>query len=228
MFGWLLAMIGQRYGWPVPEGGAGELTAALVRRLESRGGHVRCGVPVESVVVRGGRALGVRTATGEAVRAARAVLADVPAPRLYGGLVGWPDLPGSLRADVERFDWDHATFKVDWALSARSPGRRRRPGRAGTVHLSAGLDAMSVYAGAARHGTGPVRAVRAPRPDDHRGPVPLPRRNRVGLGLHPRAAASEGRRGARRRHRSLGRAEQDAMAARLERAVERSRPVSAP
>ena len=30
--------LGQQYGFPVPEGGAGQLTAALVRRLTERGG----------------------------------------------------------------------------------------------------------------------------------------------------------------------------------------------
>lgn len=147
VFGWLLAMIGQRHGWPVPEGGAGELTAALVRRLEARGGRVRCGTPVTSVIVRNGRALGVRTEDGEAVRAARAVLADVSAPALYGGLVGWSDLPGSLRADMRRFTWDHATFKVDWALSGPVPWTSPDAARAGTVHLSPGLDAMTDYSG---------------------------------------------------------------------------------
>ncbi len=34
-FGWLMSMLGQRCGFPVPAGGAGELTAALVRRLEA-------------------------------------------------------------------------------------------------------------------------------------------------------------------------------------------------
>ncbi|WP_433471956.1 phytoene desaturase family protein [Spirillospora sp. CA-142024] len=145
LFGWLLAMLGQRYGWPVPEGGAGELTAALVRRLESRGGRVRCGTPVTSVVVRNGRALGVRTASGEPVRAARAVLADVPAPALYGGLVPWADLPASLRADMRRFTWDPATFKVDWALSGPIPWTSPGAGRAGTVHLSPGLDELTGY-----------------------------------------------------------------------------------
>ncbi|MGP4028572.1 phytoene desaturase family protein [Actinomadura sp. 3N407] len=145
VFGWLLAMIGQRYGWPVPEGGAGELTAALVRRLESRGGRVRCDTPVASVIVREGRALGVRTASGEPVRAAKAVLADVSAPLLYGGLVGWSDLPASLRADMRHFDWDHATFKVDWALSGPIPWASPGAARAGTVHLSPGMDALSDY-----------------------------------------------------------------------------------
>jgi phytoene dehydrogenase-like protein len=145
VFGWLLAMTGQRHGWPVPEGGAGELAAALVRRLESRGGRLRCGVRVESVVVRDGRALGVRTAGGERVRAAKAVLADVAAPALYGGLVGWSDLPASLRADMRRFSWDHATFKVDWALSGPVPWASPGAARAGTVHLSPGMDALTRY-----------------------------------------------------------------------------------
>ncbi|MEA2451108.1 MAG: hypothetical protein QOG63_3040, partial [Thermoleophilaceae bacterium] len=33
IYGWLLASLAQQHGWPVPEGGSGELTAALVRRL---------------------------------------------------------------------------------------------------------------------------------------------------------------------------------------------------
>jgi phytoene dehydrogenase-like protein len=144
-FGWLLTMLGQHYGWPVPEGGAGELTRALVRRLESRGGRVRCGAPVTCVVVGHGRALGVRTAGGEAVRARRAVLADVTAPALYGGLVGWEQLPRSLREGMRRFQWDFATFKVDWALSGPIPWAAPQVSRAGTVHLARSLNAMTQY-----------------------------------------------------------------------------------
>ena len=40
VYGWLLAMLGQQVGWPVPRGGAQSITDALVRRLESRGGRV--------------------------------------------------------------------------------------------------------------------------------------------------------------------------------------------
>ncbi|MBW8483874.1 phytoene desaturase family protein [Actinomadura parmotrematis] len=144
-FGWLLAMLGQQYGWPVPEGGAGELANALVRRLESRGGTVRCDTPVTEVVVRDGRALGVRTASGEAIRATRAVLADVSAPALYGGLVGWEHLPARLRDDLRRFQWDYATFKVDWALSGPIPWASPGAARAGTVHLAADMDALTTF-----------------------------------------------------------------------------------
>jgi phytoene dehydrogenase-like protein len=82
MFGWLMAMLGQTVGFPVPQGGAGALSAALVRRLQAAGGRVQCGSPVSRVLVRDGRAVGVRCA-GETVSARRAVLADVSAPALY-------------------------------------------------------------------------------------------------------------------------------------------------
>ncbi|MEO5876058.1 MAG: NAD(P)/FAD-dependent oxidoreductase [Streptosporangiaceae bacterium] len=144
-FGWLLAMLGQQHGWPVPAGGAGELTRALLRRLEARGGTVRCGTPVRSVVVRDGRALGVRTADGEAIRATRGVFADVPAPALYGGLVDWADLPTRLREDLRRFQWDFATFKVDWALSGPIPWSSPEASRAGTVHLAENMNALTDF-----------------------------------------------------------------------------------
>ncbi|MYV99256.1 NAD(P)/FAD-dependent oxidoreductase, partial [Streptomyces sp. SID3343] len=110
------------------------------------GGTVRCGTRVTSVVVRGGRALGVRTADGDAVRAGRAILADVPAPALYGGLVSWDDLPTRLRDDIRRFQWDLGTVKVDWALDGPIPWADPESGAAGTVHLAADLNEMSDHA----------------------------------------------------------------------------------
>lgn len=145
-FGWLMSMLGQTYGFPVPCGGAGSLTAALVRRLVRRGGSVRCGERVTEVVVRGGRAVGVRTAGGEAVPAGRAVLADVSAPALYGSLVPEHHLPGRLLADLKRFQWDFATFKVDWALNGPVPWTCPEAAQAGTVHLAEGVDGLTRFA----------------------------------------------------------------------------------
>ncbi|MFJ7998322.1 phytoene desaturase family protein [Streptomyces sp. NPDC096310] len=145
-FGWLMSMLGQTYGFPVPTGGAGALTAALVRRLARRGGAVRCGERVTEVVVRGGRAVGVRTAGGEGVAARKAVLADVSAPALYGSLVAERHLPGRLLADLKRFQWDFATFKVDWALNGPVPWTCPEAARAGTVHLAEGVDGLTRFA----------------------------------------------------------------------------------
>ena len=67
-FAWVLCGLGQDVGWPVPEGGSGQLSAALVARLRARGGQVVCDSPVDRVVVRDRRAVAVRT-RGDDVRA---------------------------------------------------------------------------------------------------------------------------------------------------------------
>ncbi|MFE4830421.1 phytoene desaturase family protein [Streptomyces sp. NPDC056672] len=156
-FGWLMSMLGQTYGFPVPVGGSGELTAALVRRLSRRGVTVRCGERVTEVVVRGGRAVGVRTATGGAVAVRRAVLADVSAPDLYRGLVGAEHLPSRVLDDLRRFQWDWATFKVDWALDGPVPWDARAAGSAGTVHLADGMDDLTRFAAQLAMGRVPDR-----------------------------------------------------------------------
>ncbi|MCF2539751.1 MULTISPECIES: phytoene desaturase family protein [Streptomyces] len=145
-FGWLMTMLGQTYGFPVPAGGSGALTDALVRRLLSLGGEVRCGQRVERVVVRGGRAVGVRTAAGDTVAARRAVLADLSVPALYGDLVEPEHLPAQLLDDLRRFQWDFATFKVDWALDGPVPWQAEQAARAGTVHLADGVDELTRFA----------------------------------------------------------------------------------
>ncbi len=146
IFGWLLAMLGQQVGFPVPEGGAERLVDALVARLTAAGGQIRCGERVESVLVAHGRATGVRLAGGEAVQARHAVLADVPAPMLYGGLVAAEHLPARLLQDLEAFQWDSATIKIDWALSAPVPWADPQVAGSGTVHLGADMDGLTRYA----------------------------------------------------------------------------------
>ncbi|MDX3095566.1 NAD(P)/FAD-dependent oxidoreductase [Streptomyces sp. ME19-03-3] len=156
-FGWLMAMLGQTHGFPVPVGGAGSLTAALVARLRGHGGTLRCGARVTSVVVRGGRAVGVRTADGDAVPARRAVLADVSVPTLYGALVSADDLPAQVLRDLRRFQWDFATFKVDWALDGPVPWSAPAAAQAGTVHLAEGVDALTRFTAEIAMGQVPER-----------------------------------------------------------------------
>jgi phytoene dehydrogenase-like protein len=144
-YGWLLAMLGQQYGFPVPVGGAGRLIDALVTRLEKRGGSIVTEALVDRVVVSDGVALGVGCVDGRRYRARRAVVADVPAPTLYRHLVDAGDLPARLLADLDGFVWDDATVKVDWALASPVPWLDPRVGRAGTVHLGTDLDGLTRY-----------------------------------------------------------------------------------
>ncbi|MDX3075455.1 NAD(P)/FAD-dependent oxidoreductase [Streptomyces sp. NPDC088354] len=156
-YGWLMAMLGQAYGFPVPVGGAQSLVTALVARLRRNGGTVSCGVRATSVVVRSGRAIGVRTADGRVVPAARAVLADVSAPALYTRLLDPADLPARVQEDLRRFQWDFATFKVDWALDGPVPWTAGAARGAGTVHLAEGVDGLTRFAAQIAMGEVPER-----------------------------------------------------------------------
>jgi phytoene dehydrogenase-like protein len=146
LFGWLLTGLGQDVGFPVPVGGAGRITDALVARLATRGGVLRCGVRVSKVVVRDGAAVAVRTAGGEEITVRRAVLADTDATELMLRLVGPDHLPAETIARLPKVQRSSSTFKVDWALSAPVPWSDPTVVGAGTVHLADSLDELTVTA----------------------------------------------------------------------------------
>jgi phytoene dehydrogenase-like protein len=146
LYGWLLTMLGQQVGFPVPVGGAGELSGAMARRFTRRGGVVRLGVPVERVTLDAGVATGVVLASGERIRARRSVLADVDAPTLFGDLVGHDHLPPRFVRDLANFQWDLPTLKIDWALSAPVPWTASGAVGAGTVHLGVDMNGLTDYA----------------------------------------------------------------------------------
>jgi phytoene dehydrogenase-like protein len=146
IYGWLLASLGQQVGFPVPEGGAGRLTAALVSRLRSRSGRVVTGARAARIVVEGGRAVAVLLADGTAIGARRAVLADVGAPQLYLSLLDAADVPDRVLEGIRRFQYDAGTVKLDWALSRPVPWADPAVAHAGTVHLVDSLDQLSRYA----------------------------------------------------------------------------------
>jgi phytoene dehydrogenase-like protein len=112
---------------------------------------------VSEVVVRNGRAAGVRTVHGDEHVAARAVLAAVDAPQLLTSLVAAEHLPGRLLDDLRRFQWDNATLKVDWALSGPIPWQDAECALAGTVHLGGPVDELGRYTGSLAAGEVPAR-----------------------------------------------------------------------
>jgi phytoene dehydrogenase-like protein len=147
-YGLLMAMIAQRYGFPVPEGGAGSLTQALVARLRRAGGELVCRAPVTRIDVRHGAARRVHTADGTLWAARRAVLADVPAPALYQELLPASAVPGRLLDDLTTFQYDPSTLKVDWALAGRIPWRSPEAAGSATLHIGVDSEGMARYANA--------------------------------------------------------------------------------
>jgi phytoene dehydrogenase-like protein len=143
LMGILMSMLGQSVGFPVPQGGAGRLTQALADRLRAGGGEIRCSSEVVAIDVDGRRAVGVRTADGERVIVRRAVLADVVAPQLYGGLVAADDLPARTLRSMRSFRLDPGTVKVDWALDGPIPWASAPPHAPGTFHVADSVEDMT-------------------------------------------------------------------------------------
>ncbi len=143
LFGWLLCSLGQLHGYPVAEGGAGAITAALVRRLRGLGGELACGTPIERIEVSGGRARAAVAADGRRFRARRAILADCGAPALYLRMLPRDAVSEREREQLRRFQYDNSTFKVNWALRAPIPWQAEGARRASTVHVAEGVEGLS-------------------------------------------------------------------------------------
>lgn len=143
-YGWVLAMLGQAVGFPVPHGGSAGIPEALRARLLARGGTVRTGAAVARVEVRAGQVTGVRLADGERITAAT-VLADVDAALLLHELLAPQDLPPRLLRDLAGFTRDHPTLKLNWALAEPIPWLADDARGAGTVHVGVDLAGMTMY-----------------------------------------------------------------------------------
>jgi phytoene dehydrogenase-like protein len=142
VFGWVLCSLAQQHGFPAVEGGAGNMSRALVRRLQHHGGRVLCGVRATAIECRAGRATAVLTADERHV-ARRAVIADVGPPQLYRVLLAGQPLPARLVRDLEHFQYDNGTVKVDWTLDGPIPWQAEGARAATTIHVAEGIDELT-------------------------------------------------------------------------------------
>src|SRR5581483_11208896 len=77
---------GARGVWGYVEGGMGALTQAMAKSAQAAGVEIRTSTPVREIVVRDGRAIGVRTQAGEVIQA-RAVLSNADAHVTFEQLI---------------------------------------------------------------------------------------------------------------------------------------------
>jgi phytoene dehydrogenase-like protein len=126
-------------GWPLPVGGAGRITEALVRELEGLGGRVLTGRTVRRL---------------DDLPPHRVALLDV-GPGQLAAIAG-PRLSRADRRALARFRHGPGVFKVDAALSGPVPWRAQALSRAGTVHLGGTFEEIA-------QAEGEVAAGRVPR-----------------------------------------------------------------
>jgi phytoene dehydrogenase-like protein len=146
-------------GMPVPRGGGVRLVDALAGIVRDSGGELRTEQDVEQIIVRDGRAAGVRIAGGETVEAGEAVVANVTPNQLYERLLSEARLPADAVESARRFRFGRGGMQIHLALSEfpRWDGDERL-GRTAVVHLTPGLDGVSRAVNEAERGLLPAEA----------------------------------------------------------------------
>ena len=125
-FGLVLGLAGHAVGWPIPRGGAQQISNALSAHLRSLGGTIITSVRVESL---------------DQLPPARAILADVT-PRQLLRIAG-RRLPRFYRRKLENYRYGPGAFKMDWALDSPIPWKSAECLHAATVHLGGTLQEIA-------------------------------------------------------------------------------------
>jgi phytoene dehydrogenase-like protein len=138
--GLVLGLLGHAVGWPIPRGGAGNLSAALASCFQSLGGRIETATPVHSL---------------DELPAARTVLLDVT-PRQLVEIAG-DRLGPRYRRRLQSYRYGPGVFKIDWALAGPIPWRAPECARAATVHLGGTLEEIAASEQEVWRGRHPLR-----------------------------------------------------------------------
>jgi len=128
---------GKKGAWGHAIGGMGAISQAMAKAAAERGVEVRVASPVREVLVESGRAVGVVTEKGEAIRA-RSVVSNLNPKLLYGSLIDPTALPEDFRERIGRWRCGSGTFRMNVALS-ELPDFTVLPGRSLAEHHTSGI-----------------------------------------------------------------------------------------
>ncbi len=103
-------LIGQT-GMSFSRGGMGRISDSIAASGRSHGMEIEVSAPVDDVLVRDGRAYGVRLTDGEEVHA-KLIVSNVNAAITFGGLVAEQHLPDEFMRDIKSFRAKGSSFKI--------------------------------------------------------------------------------------------------------------------
>jgi len=126
-FGIVLGLAGHAVGWPIPQGGSGKITQAILTYLEKKN---------------------VGLVTGHFIRALDELQSEAVqffniTPRQFLGIAG-TRLSGSYGRMLKQFHYGPGVFKMDWALREPIPWKAKECLLAGTVHIGGSLESIAL------------------------------------------------------------------------------------
>ncbi len=116
LFPFLEAISDHLRGMAFAKGGVQNLVRALVGVFDEEGGTLKLEEPVEEIIVRNGRARGVRTREGKEYSAERAVVGNLTPTILFERLIDSRHLTKSFRKTVENYRYGPGTVMMHFAL----------------------------------------------------------------------------------------------------------------
>ncbi len=123
--------------WGHAMGGMGSISQALAASAVERGAVIRTRCEAGEVLVEGGRAVGVRLADGEIIRAG-IIAANVGPKLLFGSMVPEGAVPDQVQRRFTGIKTGSGTFRMNVALS-ELPDFVCRPGTLAADHHGAGI-----------------------------------------------------------------------------------------
>jgi phytoene dehydrogenase-like protein len=126
---------GKKGAWGHVPGGMGTITRAMAEAVREAGGEIVTDAPVERVIVEGGRAAGLRLASGQEVRARRIIGNLGPKP-LFDRLVPRDAVPADFTRTMSMYAGGSGSLRMNVALSGLPRFRHAPPG---DEHLKAGI-----------------------------------------------------------------------------------------
>jgi phytoene dehydrogenase-like protein len=126
-FGIVLGLAGHAVGWPIPQGGSGEITQAMLTHLKKKNVELVSGRLIHSL---------------EELQNGAALFLDIT-PSQFLSMAG-NRLSGSYVRMLKQFRYGPGVFKMDWAISEPIPWKAKECLLAGTVHVGGSMESIAL------------------------------------------------------------------------------------
>lgn len=147
----VMAMTMHNFGLPVVQGGAANFIGAFSRLFAEHGVQTRLGAAVDQIIVRNGKAVGVRVA-GEVVLASQAVIASVTPQALYDTLLPDTAVKPDVRDQAQRYRYGRGAMQIHVALDRPPAWTDARLGEVPLIHVSDGASSTGIACAQAEAG----------------------------------------------------------------------------
>lgn len=141
--GRVIAFTLEQIGMPVVKGGSTNIVKAFESVITSHGGTIKTNTHVADIIVSNGKAVGVRTDSGDDITAGQAVLANVPPGRLYGEMLPSGAVPDDQLRRAKNYRFGRADMQIHLALDAPAQWTAEALNTVPGIHVTPGLDGVS-------------------------------------------------------------------------------------